>query len=82
MVNYYAGSPALPVPGKQISDYLPASGSRKRTDSDFSLSPHLARFLARPVGRPRFRFMGSWIVGLAMGGAESRVADVAVGFSR
>ena len=39
-----------------------------------SLSPHLARFLARPVGRPRFRFVGSWIVGLAMGGAESRGA--------
>ena len=46
-----------------------------------SLSPHLAHFLARPVGRPRFCFAGSWIVGLAMGGAESRGADVAVGFS-
>ena len=29
MVNYYAGSPAaLPAPGRQISGYLPASGSR------------------------------------------------------
>ena len=51
------------------------------TDSDSSLLPHLARFLARPVGRARFRFVGSWIVGLAIGGAKSRGADVAVGFS-
>ena len=29
MVNYYAGSPAaLPAPGKQISDYPLASGSK------------------------------------------------------
>ena len=28
MNNYHAGSPALPAPGKQISGYLPASGSR------------------------------------------------------
>ena len=46
-----------------------------------SLSPHLARFLAHPVGRPCFCFAGSGIVGLAMGGAESRGADIAVGFS-
>ena len=52
-----------------------------RTDSDSSLLPYLARSLARPVNRPRFRFAKSWIVGLAMGRAESRGADVAVGFS-
>ena len=46
-----------------------------------SLSPHLARFLARLINRPRFRFAGSWIVGLAMGKTESRGADVTVGFS-
>ena len=28
MVNYHAGFPALPAPGRQISGYLPASGSR------------------------------------------------------
>ena len=28
MVNSYAGFLALPVPGKQISGYLPTSGSR------------------------------------------------------
>ena len=39
-----------------------------------SLSPHLARFLARPVDCSYFCFVGSWIVGLAMGGAESRGA--------
>ena len=47
-----------------------------------SLSPHLARFLARPVGRPCFCFAESWIVGLVMGGVESRGADVTVSFSR
>ena len=41
-----------------------------------SLSPHLAHFLARPVGRSCFRFAGSWIVGLAMGKAESRGAGM------
>ena len=105
MVNYYAGSPAmLPAPGRQISGYPPASGSRTTLTRILlchlflvassllplpcclflvspSLSPYLVRFLARPVGRPHFRFAGSWIVGLAMGGAKSRGADVAVGFS-
>ena len=28
IVNYHTGSPALPAPGKQISGYPPASGSR------------------------------------------------------
>ena len=28
MVNYHAGSPALPAPGRQISGYPPASGSK------------------------------------------------------
>ena len=56
MVNYHAGSPALPAPGRQISGYPPASGSRTTLTriplchlfliASF-LSPHLARFLAR-----------------------------------
>ena len=46
-----------------------------------SLSPHLARFLAYPVGCPHICFAESWIVGLAIGGVESRGADVAVSFS-
>ena len=46
-----------------------------------SLSPHLARFLVRPIGHPCFCFAGSWIVGLVIGGAESKGANVAVGFS-
>ena len=54
---------------------------KSQTDSNSSLSSHLAHFLACPIGRPCFRFAGSWIVGLAMGEAESRGADVAVGFS-
>ena len=47
-----------------------------------SLSPHLARFLVRFVGRPRFYFRESvgLTVGLAIGGAESRGIDVAVNF--
>ena len=44
------------------------------------LSPHLVRVLARPDGHPCFCFAGSWVVGLAMGGAESRGADVNIGF--
>ena len=46
-----------------------------------SLSSHLVCFLACPVNRPRFCFAGSWIIGLAMGGAKSRGANVAFGFS-
>ena len=42
---------------------------------------YLARFLARLVGRPRFYFAGSWIVGLAIGAVEFRGVDVAIGFS-
>ena len=90
MVNYCAGFPALPAPGKQISGYPPASGSSRTTLTRtppcrlfFVVSSYLARFLARPLGCPCFCFRG-WvglIVGLAMGGMESRGADVAVGFS-
>ena len=57
--NYHAGSPAaLPAPGRQISGYPPASGSRTTLTRiplcrlfliAFSLSPHLARVLARFV---------------------------------
>ena len=75
MVNYYAGSPAaLPVLERQISGYPPASGSRNilTWTSPYrlflvasSLSPHMARFIARPVGRPRFCLRGS--LGLAVG---------------
>ena len=46
-----------------------------------SLSPHLAQFLACPVSCCRFHFARSWVVGLAIGGAKSRGANVAVGFS-
>ena len=43
-----SGFPALPAPERQISGFLPASGSiENQTDSDSSLLPHLARFLAR-----------------------------------
>ena len=34
-----------------------------------------------PVGRLRFCLAGSLIVGLAMGGAECKGTDVAIGFS-
>ena len=75
----------LPAPRKQISDLLPASGSKTTLTQippcrlflvASSLSPYLARFLAHPVGRPCFYFVGSWIVGLAMSKAEFRVAGV------
>ena len=91
--NYHASSPAAPfAPGRQISGYPPASGSRTTLTRippcrlflvASSLSPHciLVRFVAHPVGCPRFCFVGSWVVGLTMGGAESRGADVAVSFS-
>ena len=69
MVNHHAGSPAgLPALRKKISGYPPASGSRTTLTwislcrlflIASSLSPHLARFIARPVGRPRFRLRGS-----------------------
>ena len=92
---HYAGSLALPVPGRQISGYPPASGST--TALTWTLSCHLflvaslgasssafsylARFLARLVGCFHFHFVGSLTIGLAMGGAESREADIAVSFS-
>ena len=44
-----------------------------------SLSPHLARFLARPVGRPHFCSAGSLTVGLAIGGAALMAGEVAIG---
>ena len=90
MVNYHAGFPVLPTPEKQISDYPPASGSSKtiltRTPSYrlfFVASSYLACFLTCLVCRPRFCFRGSvgLTVGLAMGEAESRRADIAVAFS-
>ena len=47
-----------------------------------SLLPHLARFLARPVGRFCFCLAGSLTVGLAIGGAVSMAREVAIGLSR
>ena len=44
-----------------------------------SLSPHLARFLARLVGRSRFRLARSLTVGLAIGGTVSMAGKVVVG---
>ena len=91
--NYYAGSPAaLLVTERQISGYPLASGSRTTSTRiplchlflvASSLSTHcvLVRFVARPISGPRFRFMGSWVVGLAMDGEEPRDADVTVGYS-
>ena len=48
-----------------------------------SLSPHLARFLACPLGRPCFCLKGSTglVVGLAIGGAMSMAGKVAVDLS-
>ena len=82
IVNYHAGFPALPASERQISGYPPASGARTAlTWIASSLSPHLTHFLARLVGHPHFRFVESWIIGLAIGGAEFRGADIAVNFS-
>ena len=85
MVNYHIGSPtALPAPGRQIFGYPPTSGSKTILTRILlcrlflvasSLLPHLAHFLARPVGRLCFRLTGNWIVGLAIGRAKSRGAD-------
>ena len=45
------------------------------------LSSHLARFLARLVGRPRFCLAGSLTIGLVIGGKVSMVGEVTVGLS-
>ena len=88
MVNYHVGFPVLSVPGKQIFGYPPAFSSSRITLTRtppcrlfLIASSYLARFLTRLVGRPCFRLAWSWTVGLAMGGPESRGANVAVGFS-
>ena len=47
-----------------------------------SLSPHLARFLARLVGRLCFCLAGNLTVDLAIGGVVSMAGEVAVGLSR
>ena len=75
MVNYFAGSPAtLPMPRRQISNYPPASSFRTTLTLTplcclfliaSSLSPHLARFIARSVGHFCFRLRGS--MGLTIG---------------
>ena len=87
MINYHAGFLPLSASGKQISGYPPASGSNRTTLAwtppchlFLVASSYLARFLARLVGCPSFCLAVSWTVGLAMGGAESRGGDVAVGF--
>ena len=88
---HHAGSPALPAPGRQIFGYPPASGSKTALTrislyclflvASFGASSYLAHFLVRSVGRPCFCFMRSWTVDLAMGGAELKGTDDAVGFS-
>ena len=89
---HHVGSPTLPPPGRQISGYPPASSSRTvLTRIPFCclffvaspLSPHLARFLARSVGRPCFclRDPVGLTVGLAIGGTVSMARKVAVGLS-
>ena len=46
-----AGSLTLPAPGRQISGFLPASDSiENQIDSDPSILPHLACFVARLFG--------------------------------
>ena len=82
MVNYNTSSPALPALGRQIFGYLPASSFKKPHWLEILFVAHLAHFLVCLVGRPRFCFVRSWIVDLAMGKAESKGADVAVGFSK
>ena len=83
IVNYYGRFPTLSALERQVSGYLPASSSRKnRTNSDFFLLPHLARFLVRPLGCSRFHFVESYIVGLAMSEVVLMKGDVAVGLSR
>ena len=65
MINYHAGSPAL-----RQGDRSPATRQLLALEPHLlefllvasSLSPYLACFLARFVGRPHFRFAGSWIV--------------------
>ena len=72
----------FPAPETQISGYLPDSGSKTAPTWIFPMLFHLARFLACLVSYFSFCFAGSWIIGLAIGGAESRSADVTIGFSR
>ena len=85
MVNYHAGFPTLSAPGRQIFGFLPASGSRTALTRiplcrlffvASSLSLHLAHFLVRLVGHPCFCFAESWIIGLAISGAEFRGVGV------
>ena len=45
------------------------------------LSPHLARFLIRPVGRPYFYLARNLTIGLVIGGAVLLAGEVAVGLS-
>ena len=82
----YTGSSALSAPGRQISSYPPASGSRTALTRIplcrlfLVASFYLARFLARLVGRSCFRFR-DWVgltVGLAIGGAVLMAREVAV----
>ena len=87
---HHVGCPALSALRRQISGYPSASDSRTVLTqislyhlffvASFGAFSYWARFSARPVGRPHFRFVKSWIVGLAMGGAKSKGTDVAVGF--
>ncbi len=57
------------------------SGATKGTTLMFLMLQFLPRLLASLLGWPRFRFGSFRIVGLAIGEAESRGGEVAVGFS-
>ena len=87
------GFSMLSAPGRQISDYLPAFGFiENKTDSDtffvtFKLTwiPSLLSYLTHFIAFAEhlyFCITGSWIVGLAMGGVESKNADVVIDFSQ
>ena len=81
-----AGFPIISMPGRQIFSFLLTSGSiENQTDSNFFLFPHLARFVACSfVSHPCFCLKGSvgLTIGLTIGEAESKGADIAISFSR
>ena len=81
-IHQNAGSPTLPAPERQISGLPPASSSiENQINSDSSLLPHLARFVARLFGRHRFYLGEKLTVGLAISGALSRGGNIAIDFS-
>ena len=73
----------LLVSGRQISNYLLAFGSIKnKTDLDSSLLPQLACFIVHHIDCPCFRFVWSWIIGLAIGETMLIAGEVIVDLSR